>query len=154
YLDSIELEPGDYEYGAYLGVTNSGTFGSPDYSDGSLAFSGFWRKAFMNKPAVGLGLQASETVQNITGQTQFILGNGACLHVAASASNCDPGPCYAYALSYDIFVDLGANYDSWQVVAELTPEEYAILDNEFRSNPTSCVFTGAYSHQFTEDWTA
>ena len=154
YLDSIELEPGDYEYGAYLGVTNSGTFGSPDYSDGSLAFSGFWRKAFMNKPAVGLGLQASETVQNVTGQTQFILRNGARLQVDASASNGDAGSGYAYALSYDHFVDLGETYDSWTVVADYTSEDYATLGNEFGSNPTSWVFTGAYSHQFTEDWTA
>ncbi|WP_312062397.1 hypothetical protein [Brevundimonas sp.] len=154
YLDSIELEPGDYEYGAYLGVTNSGTFGSPDYSDGSLAFSGFWRKAFMNKPAVGLGLQASETVQNVTGQTQFILRNGARLQVDASASNGDVGSGYAYALSYDHFVDLGETYDSWTVVADYTSEDYATLGNEFGSNPTSWVFTGAYSHQFTEDWTA
>lgn len=154
YLDSIELEPGDYEYGAYLGVTNSGTFGSPDYSDGSLAFSGFWRKAFMNKPAVGLGLQASETVQNVTGQTQFILRNGARLQVDASVSNGDAGSGYAYALSYDHFVDLGETYDSWTVVADYTSEDYATLGNEFGSNPTSWVFTGAYSHQFTEDWTA
>jgi outer membrane usher protein len=154
YLDSIELEPGDYEYGAYLGVTNSGTFGSPDYSDGSLAFSGFWRKAFMNKPAVGLGLQASETVQNVTGQTQFILRNGARLQVDASASNGDAGSGYAYALSYDHFVDLGETYDSWTVVADYTSEDYVTLGNEFGSNPTSWVFSGAYSHQFTEDWTA
>ncbi|MFZ4164786.1 hypothetical protein [Brevundimonas sp. NPDC058933] len=154
YLDSIELEPGDYEYGAYLGVTNGGTFGSPDYSDGSLAFSGFWRKAFVNKPAVGLGLQASETVQNVTGQTQFILRNGARLQLDASASNGDNGGGYAYALSYDHFVDLGETYDSWTVVADYTSEEYATLGNEFGSNPTSWVFTGAYSHQFTEDWTA
>ena len=154
YLDSIELEPGDYEYGAYLGVTNSGTFGSPDYSDGSLAFSGFWRKAFINKPALGLGLQASETVQNITGQTQFILRNGARLQVDASASNGDAGSGYAYALSYDHFVDLGDTYDSWTVVADYTSEDYATLGNEFGANPTSWVFTGAYSHQFSEDWTA
>lgn len=154
YLDSIELEPGDYEYGAYLGVTNSGTFGSPDYSDGSLAFSGFWRKAFINKPALGIGLQASETVQNITGQTQFILRNGARLQVDASASNGDVGSGYAYALSYDHFVDLGDTYDSWTVVADYTSEDYATLGNEFGDNPTSWVFTGAYSHQFSEDWTA
>ncbi|WP_333612018.1 hypothetical protein, partial [Brevundimonas bullata] len=152
YLDSIELEPGDYEYGAYLGVTNSGTFGSPDYSDGSLAFSGFWRKAFINKPAVGLGLQASETVQNITGQTQFILRNGARLQVDASASNGDAGAGYAYALSYDHFVDLGETYDSWTVVADFTSAEYTTLGNEFGANSTSWVFTGAYSHQFNEQW--
>ena len=154
YLDSIELEPGDYEYGAYLGVTNSGTFGSPDYSDGSLAFSGFWRKAFINKPAVGVGLQASEAVQNVTGQTQFILRNGARLQVDASASNGDAGAGYAYAFSYDHFVDLGETYDSWTVVADYTSEDYATLGNAFGANSTSWAFSGAYSHQFTEDWNA
>jgi outer membrane usher protein len=154
YLDSIELEPGDYEYGAYLGVTNGGTFGSPDYSDGELAFSGFWRKAFMNRPALGLGLQASERVQNVTGQTQFILRNGARLQVDGSASNGDAGSGYAAAVSFDHFVDLGDTYDSWTVVADFTSEDYSTLGNELGSNPTSWVFTGAYSHQFTEDWTA
>lgn len=155
YLDSIDLEPGDYEYGAYLGVTNAGSFGSPDYSDGDLAFSGFWRKAFMNRPAVGLGLQASETVQNLTGQTQFILRNGARLQLDASASHAEVvGAGYAYAVSFDHFVDLGGTYDSWTVVADYTSEDYATLGNASGANPTSWVFTGGYSHQFSEDWTA
>lgn len=155
YLDSIDLEPGDYEYGAYLGVTNAGSFGSPDYSDGDLAFSGFWRKAFMNRPAVGLGLQASETVQNLTGQTQFILRNGARLQLDASASHAEVvGAGYAYAVSFDHFVDLGGTYDSWTVVADYTSEDYATLGNASGANPTSWVFTGGYSHQFSENWTA
>lgn len=154
YLDSIDLEPGDYEYGAYLGVTNVGSFGSPDYSDGDLAFSGFWRKAFMNKPAVGLGFQASEAVQNLTGQTQFILRNGARLQLDASASHADVGAGYAYAVSFDHFVDLGGIYDSWTVVADYTSKDYAALGNAFGANPTSWVFTGGYSHQFSESWTA
>lgn len=153
YLDTIQLEPGDYEYGAYLGVTNSGTFGSPDYSDGDMAFSGFWRKAFVNKPAVGVGFQASEAVQNVTGQTQFILKNGARLQLDASVSNGDAGAGYASALSYDHFVDLGGTYDSWTVVADFTSKDYATLGNAFGENPTSWAFTGAYSHQFSEDWT-
>lgn len=154
YLDSIDLEPGDYEYGAYLGVTNSGGFGSPDYSDGTLAFSGFWRKAFLNKPAVGFGLQASEDVQNVTGQTQFILRNGARLQLNASASNADRGAGYAYAFSYDHFVDMGGTYDSWTVVADYTSEDYATLGNAFGDNSTSWAFTGAYSHQFSDAWNA
>ncbi|AYG96371.1 hypothetical protein D8I30_09345 [Brevundimonas naejangsanensis] len=154
YLDSIELEPGDYEYGAYLGVTNAGSFGSPDYSDGDLAFSGFWRKAFVNRPAVGLGLQASDTVQNVAGQTQFILRNGARLQLDASASHADGGAGYAYAVSVDHFVDMGGTYDSWTVVADYTSEDYATLGNESGINPASWVFTGGYSHQFSENWTA
>lgn len=154
YLDSIDLEPGDYEYGAYLGVTNVGSFGSPDYSDGDLAFSGFWRKAFMNRPAVGLGFQASETVQNVAGQTQFILRNGARLQLDVSASHADVGAGYAYAVSFDHFVDMGGTYDSWTVVADYTSEDYATLGSESGANPASWVFTGGYSHQFSENWTA
>lgn len=154
YLDSIDLEPGDYEYGAFLGVTNAGLFGSPDYADGDLAFSGFWRKAFENRPALGLGFQASEAVQNVTGQTQFILRNGARLQLDGSLSNSDSGAGYAYAASFNHFVDLGDTYDSWTVVADYTSEDYATLGNAFGANPTSWAFTGAYSHQFTENWTA
>lgn len=99
YLDAIDLEPGDYEYGAYLGVTNTGLFGSPEYNDGELAFTGYWRKAFENRPALGIGLQASEQVQNLTGQSQIILKNGARARLDASVSNSDRGGGYAYGRS-------------------------------------------------------
>ncbi|HEY1073867.1 hypothetical protein, partial [Brevundimonas sp.] len=154
YLDSIELEPGDYEYGAYLGVTNAGIFGSPDYSGGEIAFTGFWRKAFENRPAIGIGFQASADVQNLSGQSQLILKNGARARLDASISNADRGMGYAYALSYDHVLDLGETYDSWTVVADYTSADFATLGNPFGDNPTSWIFTGAYSHQFNEDWLA
>jgi len=154
YLDAIELEPGDYEYGAYLGVTNTGLFGSPEYSDGELAFTGYWRKAFENRPAVGFGLQASEQVQNLTGQSQIILKNGGRARLDASVSNSDRGGGYAYALSYDIAVDKGDTYDSWTFVADYTSEDYASLGNATAQNPISWIFTGAYSHRFSADWLA
>src|SRR5690606_39340894 len=88
----------------YLGVTNSGLFGTPDYSDGELAFTGYWRKAFENRPALGIGLQASEEVQNLTGQTQVILKNGARARLDLSVSNSDYGQGYAYALNYNLTV--------------------------------------------------
>ncbi|WP_354089870.1 hypothetical protein [Brevundimonas faecalis] len=154
YLDAIDLEPGDYEYGAYLGVTNTGLFGSPDYSDGELAFTGYWRKAFENRPAIGIGVQASEQVQNLTGQTQFILRNGARARIDVSASNSDRGAGYAYALSYDHAVDRGDTFDSWTVVADFTSEDYASLGNATAQNPISWIFTGAYSHRFSADWLA
>ena len=154
YLDAIDLEPGDYEYGAYLGVTNTGLFGSPDYEDGELAFTGYWRKAFENRPALGIGLQASEQVQNLTGQSQIILKNGARARLDVSASNSDRGGGYAYALSYDLAVDQGDTYDSWTFVADYTSEDYASLGNATAQNPISWIFTGAYSHRFSADWLA
>nr|WP_314430199.1 hypothetical protein [uncultured Brevundimonas sp.] len=154
YLDAIDLEPGDYEYGAYLGVTNTGLFGSPEYNDGELAFTGYWRKAFENRPALGIGLQASEQVQNLTGQSQIILKNGARARLDASVSNSDRGGGYAYALSYDLAVDQGDTYDSWTFVADYTSEDYASLGNATAQNPISWIFTGAYSHRFSADWLA
>ena len=154
YLDAIDLEPGDYEYGAYLGVTNTGLFGSPEYNDGELAFTGYWRKAFENRPALGIGLQASEQVQNLTGQSQIILKNGARARLDASVSNSDRGDGYAYALSYDLAVDQGDTYDSWTFVADYTSEDYASLGNATAQNPISWIFTGAYSHRFSADWLA
>ncbi|MGH6634159.1 MAG: hypothetical protein ACREB0_12410, partial [Sphingopyxis sp.] len=62
YLDPIDLDPGDYEYGAFFGPTSSTFGGAPDYR-GPVAFSGFFRKAFFNRPAIGVGLQASKDVQ-------------------------------------------------------------------------------------------
>ena len=154
YLDAIDLEPGDYEYGAYLGVTNTGLFGSPEYNDGELAFTGYWRKAFENRPALGIGLQASDQVQNLTGQSQIILKNGARARLDVSASNADRGGGYAYALSYDLAVDQGDTYDSWTFVADYTSEDYASLGNATGQNPISWIFTGAYSHRFSADWLA
>lgn len=154
YLDGIDLEPGDYEYGAYVGMTNTGLFGSPQYNDGELAFTGYWRKAFENRPALGVGLQASEKVQNLAGQTQIILKSGARGRIDASVSNSDRGGGYAYALSYDFVVDQGDTFDSWTFVADYTSEKYANLGNGTAQNPISWIFTGAYSHRFSADWLA
>ncbi len=152
YLDQIDLEPGDYEYAAYLGVTSERAFGSPDYSDGDLAFTGYWRKAFIDRPAIGVGLQASEEVQTVTGQTQFILNGGARLQVDAAASNGLEGAGYAGAISYDHFIDLGETSDTWTVALDYTSADFATLGNPFGDNQTSFVFSGAYSHRFTVDW--
>lgn len=155
YLDSIDLEPGDYEYGAYLGVTNNGFFGSPDYSGGDLAFTGYWRKAFINKPALGLGLQASEFVQTATGQSQLILDNGSRIQLDLSGSHSqDVGSGYAAAISYDHIVERDGLADSWTVVAEYVSEDFATLGNRFGNNPTSWSVSGGYSRRLNIDWVA
>ena len=153
YLDSIDLEPGDYEYAAYLGLTNEGLFGSPDYSDGDLAFTGYYRKAFENRPAIGVGLQASEQVQAVTGQTQFILRNGSRVQFDASASNSsEAGAGYAYAVSYDHVFDTGDRTDSWTVIAEYVSEDFSGLGNVEGQNPTSWSLAGSYARRFSTQW--
>jgi outer membrane usher protein len=53
YLDPIDLAPGDYEYAAYVGPISQNFGSSPSYH-GPMAFSGFYRKAYLNRPALGL----------------------------------------------------------------------------------------------------
>lgn len=152
YIDAIDLEPGDYEYAAYLGVSSQRSFGGRDYSDGDLLFSGYWRKAFVNKPAVGFGLQLSEDIQALSGQTQFILGAGGRLALDGAASNGPRGGGYAYALSYDFtFTDEEDRYSSWTIVADYTSADFAMAGGQF-INPTSWVLSGSYSRRFTADW--
>ncbi len=155
YLDSIDLEPGDYEYGAYLGVMNNGFFGSPDYSGGEMAFTGYWRKAFVNRPALGLGLQASESVQTATGQSQLILDNGARIQLDLSGSQSDiAGAGYAAALSYDHIFERDGLADNWTVVAEFVSEDFTTLGNRFGNNPTSWSFSAGYARRLNIDWVA
>ena len=154
YLDSIDLEPGDYEYAAYVGLTNDQGFGSPDYSDGDLAFSGYYRKAFLNAPSIGIGLQASEQVQTLTGQTQYILNAGSRFRFdGAVSNNQDIGQGYAFAVSYDYIVDNGGTADIWTAIADYTSEDFSDLGNVFGQNPTAWSFTGGYSRRFSPDWT-
>ncbi len=155
YLDSIDLEPGDYEYGAYLGVMNNGFFGSPNYSGGEMAFTGYWRKAFVNRPALGLGLQASESVQTATGQSQLILDNGARIQLDLSGSQSDiAGAGYAAALSYDHIFERDGLADNWTVVAEFVSEDFTTLGNRFGNNPTSWSFSAGYARRLNIDWVA
>ncbi|WP_390548441.1 hypothetical protein [Qipengyuania sp. MTN3-11] len=149
YLDPIDLDPGDYEYGAYLGVTSRGAFGSPDYSDGELAFTGFWRKAFFDRPAIGVGLQLSETVQSVFGQTQFILGSGGQLQLDGAVSNSDAGAGFAFAAGYNQLINRGAVSDAFSFVADYTSEDYATLGNFFPQNQISWNFSANYARIFS-----
>lgn len=152
YLDAIDLEPGDYEYAAYLGITNESIFGSPDYSDGQLAFSGFYRKAFVNRPAIGIGLQVSEDVLNLIGQTQLILKNGARLRLDTAMSNADVGAGYAYAISFDHLLDRNGTFDSWNLIVDYTSEDFANLGSPLGQNPISWIVTAGYTRRFSDDW--
>ena len=85
YFDPIDLDPGDYEIGAYVGKMSTDFGLSPKY-DGEWAFTGFFRKAFLNHPAIGFGVQASKSVQQLSAQSQFLIGWGGRLDVTGAIS--------------------------------------------------------------------
>ena len=155
YLDSIDLEPGDYEYGAYFGLTSSSLFGQREYEDGELAFTGFYRRAFQDRPSVGIGVQAAEEVQTLTGQSQLILANGSRLQFDAAVSNSEfAGQGYAAAIGYEYYLDRGAEGDAFTLVADFVSEDFATLGNRFADNLTSWTFSAGYSRRFSSDWMA
>lgn len=150
YLDPIDLDPGDYEYGAFFGPTSQRFGRSPDYR-GPLAFSGFFRKAFLNRPAIGVGVQLSEDVQTLTGQTQFVLPNGGRLLLDAAGSNAKTaGEGFAGGVSYQHFFDRSGLTDSLTVRADYVSPKFATLGNLDAVNSTSYSASAQYTHQFTQ----
>ncbi len=151
YIDSIDLDPGEYEYGAYLGVAGRPSFGQPDYSDGDLAFTGYWRKAFIDRPAVGLGLQASERVQMANAQTQFILKNGSRLNLQAGASHSQSaGSGYSVIAAYDFYIDRPTTSDFFSVQLEHVSKRFATLSDPDALNPVAWQVYGQYSRVFSD----
>ncbi|MCF8707406.1 hypothetical protein [Rhizorhapis sp. SPR117] len=149
YLDPIDLDPGDYEFGAYLGMTNRSFGSAPDYK-GPAAFTGFFRKAFVDSPAIGIGLQASKEVQTLSGQTQFILPNGGRILLDGAASNSkDAGQGFASGVSYEHFIDRGGLSDNFSLRADYISPDYATLGNPEAFNSTSFNLSGQYTRQFS-----
>lgn len=152
YLDPIDLEPGDYEYAAYLGVIAPPTFGDPDYSDGELAFTGFFRKAFVNRPALGVGLQASGDAQMISAQSQLVLPNGSRLQGEGAASHSElGGEGYAASLQYNMVISREDRLDGLVFQAEYTSEDFATIADPRGANPISWSFNGQYTTSFTNN---
>jgi outer membrane usher protein len=153
YLDPIDLEPGDYEYGAYLGRTSQRFGQSPQY-DGPIAFSGYFRKAFLNAPAIGVGLQLSADVQVVTGQTQLVLGNGGRLMLDAGASNSrGSGKGYAVGLGYDQIFDRGDLVDSFSLRADVLSRRFSGLGTPDADNPAALTLNAQYTRAFTPKFT-
>jgi outer membrane usher protein len=151
YLDAIDLDPGDYEYGAYLGVTGLPSFGQPDYSDGELGFSGYWRKAFVDRPALGVGLQASRRVQMLNAQTQMILRNGSRLTFQGAVSRSDGvGDGYAAIAAWDMLIDRETTSDYLSLQVEHTSENFATLGDPTAFNPVSWQAFAQYSRTFSD----
>lgn len=147
YLDPIDLVPGDYEYAGYIGKTGEGFGGSPKYN-GPLAFSGFFRKAFVDAPAIGVGLQVSKSVQTLTGQTQFVIGGGSRLMLDGGFSNSrSVGSGYSVGVGFDQLIDRGGLVDSATIRADYLSRHYAFLSTPDADNSSALNFSGQYTRQ-------
>ncbi len=150
YLDPIDLDPGDFEYGAYLGPVSRTFDGAPDYR-GQVAFSGFFRKAFFDAPAIGVGLQASKDVQTLTGQTQFVLRNGGRILLDAGASRAKSvGGGFAGGVGYEHYFDHGSTSDTLTVRGDYFSRNYATLGNVSAVNTSALTLTTQYTRMFSE----
>lgn len=150
YLDPIDLVPGDFEYAAYIGPTSNNFGRSPVYN-GPVAFSGFFRKAFVDAPAIGVGLQASAQVQTLTGQTQFVLGGGSRLLLDGGVSHSrEVGEGFSAGLGFDQLIDRGGLVDSASIRADYLSRHYAFLSSPEADNSSSVSISGQYTRQINQ----
>lgn len=150
YLDPIDLVPGDYEYAAYFGPTSNNFGRSPKYN-GPVAFSGFFRKAFVSAPAIGVGLQASRSVQTLTGQTQFVLRGGSRILLDGGVSHSRfVGSGFSAGVGYDLLLDRGGLVDSAGVRVDYLSKRYAYLASPRPENTTGFTVNGQYTRQVTQ----
>lgn len=150
YLDPIDLVPGDFEYAAYIGPTSNNFGRSPTYN-GPVAFSGFFRKAFVDAPAIGVGLQASAQVQTLTGQTQFVLGGGSRLLLDGGVSHSrEVGEGFSAGLGFDQLIDRGGLVDSASIRADYLSRHYAFLSSPEADNSSSVSISGQYTRQINQ----
>lgn len=151
YLDPIDLVPGDYEYAAYVGPT-SNNFGSSPVYKGPVAFTGFFRKAFVDAPAIGIGLQASKRVQTLTGQTQFVLGGGSRILLDGGLSHSSfVGMGYSVGAGYDLLIDRAGLVDSASVRVDYLSRYYAFLSSPQPDNSSALTVSAQYTRQLTRD---
>ncbi|SCW92153.1 outer membrane usher protein [Sphingobium faniae] len=153
YLDPIDLQPGDYEYSGYIGRT-SNRFGRTPVYNGPIAFSGFYRKAFVGKPAVGIGLQASKRTQVLIGQTQFILPGGSRLQFDMGVSNTKAyGVGYAPGVTYERIFDRGGLLDSFTLHADYMSRRFGSLGNDLPDNSSAISVDAQYTRAMSQKLT-
>ena len=153
YLDPIDLDPGDFELGAYAGKT-SNRFGLSPVYDGDWAFTGYYRKAFVGHPAVGIGVQASRQVQQFSAQTQFLIGHGARLDVTGAISNSKLGTGYLAGISYDLALDQGSRSTTVNVQGVYQSRLFTGLGAPFQINQTAFTGNVQLTHTFSPETTA
>lgn len=153
YLDPIDLEPGDYEYAAYLGKVSDRIGQTPHYN-GGVAFSGFYRKAFLNAPALGVGLQASRRVQVVTGQTQYVLGNGARVQLDGGVSNTrHNGAGYSTGVGYEQIFDRNGLVDSLTLQTTYLSRRFGGLSTEDPDNSSALSIDAEYARALNHELT-
>lgn len=154
YLDPIDLVPGDFEYAAYIGPTSNNFGRSPTYN-GPVAFSGFFRKAFVDAPAIGVGLQASAQVQTLTGQTQFVLSGGSRLLLDGGVSHSrEVGEGFSAGIGLDQLIDRGGLVDSASIRADYLSRHYTFLSSPEADNSSSVSVSGQYTRQISQRFSA
>ncbi len=84
------------------------------------------------RPRSVFGAQISEDVQNITGQTQFILPNSGRLRLDVGASRAKQGNGFAATVGYDQIIGGADGYDSLTVVADYTSRRYTNIGGPHR----------------------
>lgn len=95
FYDPIDLDVGDYEYGAYFGLLSEAGGLNRTYSSDLLA-SGFYRKAFTSTFSAGASIQASENTQAAAIQARIIpAASIGAFDVDLAASNSEVGTGYA-----------------------------------------------------------
>lgn len=145
YLDPIDLAPGDYEFAAYAGKI-SREFGRSPVYNGPLAFTGFFRKAFIDAPAIGVGLQLSRNAQIVSGQTQFVLDGGSRLSFDLSASRARGyGFGYAPGITFDHIFERNGLTDSLTLHAEHTSRRFASLATDNPDNGSKLSLDAQYA---------
>lgn len=150
YLDPIDLAPGDFEYAAYIGPTSTNFGRTPKYN-GPVSFSGFYRKAFLNAPAIGVGVQANRDTQTLTAQTQFVLPGGSRLLFDGGVSNARRvGQGYSLGIGYDLLIDRGGLVDSASVRVDYVSRRFAVLSMPVPDNVNSFNLSAQYTHQFSQ----
>lgn len=152
YLDPIDLAPGDYEYSAYVGRVANRIGLSPVYS-GPIAFTGFFRKAFVDRPAIGVGLQASSAVQQLTGQTQFIVLGGSRLELEGGVSRTPLGLGYAATAALDKILRRGDLTDSLSLQVNYTSRRFGGLGMDEPDNSAAFSISALYARGITRDLT-
>ncbi len=153
YLDPIDLQPGDHEYAAYIGRTSQRFGRTPTYG-GPLSFTGFYRKAFLDKPAIGVGIQASAAVQVATGQTQIVLPNGGRIQFDLGVSRTRRyGTGQSIGVSYDQIFDRGGKIDSFSIRGDYLSRRFGGLGYAEPDNSTGWSINAQYARALTFDLT-
>jgi outer membrane usher protein len=152
YLDPIDLAPGDYEYSAYIGRIADRVGLSPTYG-GPVAFTGFFRKALRDRPAIGIGVQASSNIQQLTGQTQFIVFGGSRLLLQGGVSHADVGIGYAATVALDKILRRGELSDSLSLQANYTSRRFGGLGYDDPDNSSALTLNALYSRGISRELT-